>query len=90
MSRYKIQQLELGIGEAWDQVFDGTQGKFVSDSDNQPKHSPIRRKSKLRQTDRILPKPRKSHERVRYRIKDQLQDEYILDNWKEDSMIPFS
>ena len=84
MNRYNIQLLDLEKEGTWDQVFGGTQGRYISKGDDQPKHSPIRRKSKMRQTENILPIPRRSHERVRHRVKDKLQGEYILDYWDED------
>jgi hypothetical protein len=83
MNRYDIQHLGVENGETWDQYLDGYQLEFDSEGEDQPKYSPIRRTSKLRETEEIQPIPRRSHERVRHRIKDKLQDEYILDYWDE-------
>ncbi len=53
--------------------------QFELEGGDQPKHSPIRRKSKLRQAKGVQPKPRGSHERELHRIKVKLQNAYILD-----------
>ena len=72
MGRYKIFDVETDEG---DQTFDGGSRRFAIRNADQPKRSPIRRKSKLQQEEGMKPQAKRNHKKIRHRLKYDWQGE---------------
>ena len=66
MSRYNIDEVETDEG---DQIFDGGRRRSAERNSDQPKRSPIRRKSKMQQEEGMRPKAKKNYKKIQYRLK---------------------
>ena len=66
MSRYNIDEVETDEG---DQILDdGSRGSAKRDAD-QPKRSPIRRKSKMQREEGMKPKAKRNYKKIQHRLK---------------------
>jgi hypothetical protein len=74
MSRYNIDEVESDEG---DQIFDGGRRRVSERNADQPKRSPIRRKSKMQQEEEeeMKPKAKRNHKKIQHRLKYDWQGE---------------
>jgi hypothetical protein len=67
MHRHNINNAEM---DEDDQIYDGGSRGIAKRDNDQPKRSPIRRKTKMRkEEERIKPKAKRNHKREKHRIK---------------------
>jgi hypothetical protein len=72
MSRYNIDEVETDEG---DQILDGGSREFAKMNADQPKRSPIRRKSKMQREEGIKPKAKRNYKKIQHRLKYDWQGE---------------
>ena len=72
MSRYNIDEVETDEG---DQILDDSSREFAKMNADQPKRSPIRRKSKMQREEGIKPKAKRNYKKIQHRLKYDWQGE---------------
>ena len=72
MSRYITDEIETDEG---DQIFDSGSRQFAKRNADQPKRSPIRRKSKMQREEGIKPKAKRNYKKIQHRLKYDWQRE---------------
>jgi len=72
MSRYNIDEIETDEG---DQISDGGSRRIAERNADQPKRSPIRRKSKMQQEEGMKSKAKRNYKKIQNRLKYDWQGE---------------
>ncbi len=72
MGRYNIDEVEMQEGG---QIFNSGSRRFAIRNADQPKRSPIRRKSKLQQEEVMKSKAKRNHKKIQHRLKYDWQGE---------------
>ena len=72
MSRYNIDEVETDEG---DQILGGGSRPFAKRNADQPKRSPIRRKSKMQREEGMKPKAKRNYKKIQHRLKYDWQRE---------------
>jgi hypothetical protein len=72
MGRYNIDEAETDEG---DQILNGGSRRFAERNADQPKRSPIRRKSKTQREEGMKPKAKRNYKKIQHRLKYDWQGE---------------